>query len=228
MKMTSKGLALIKRYEGFRSRAYRDAVGVWTIGYGHTSRAGPPNVSAGMVISRKQAEKILTRDIDRFARTIRPMIKVDLTNEQFSALVSFAYNVGPAGFARSSVLKAVNAGQFDNVPHRLSLWVKAGGRTLKGLVRRRAAEGELFIKSKPSGEKRKHRPVKPVHGKPPEKSTTILAAIVSALAGLVSTFVEVLNSQKTGIFILAVTTIIILATIWVIRERVRKSSEYGV
>jgi lysozyme len=144
MELNAAGLTLIKEFEGFRGRAYRDPVGIWTIGYGHTSAAGAPQVFSGQDISEAQASEILARDVETFSAAVRRAVKVPLNANQFSALVSFTYNVGPGNFLKSSVLRAVNTGEFDHVPVRLNLWVKAGGRNLRGLVRRRKAEGELF------------------------------------------------------------------------------------
>ncbi len=144
MKMTDQGYRLIMEFEGFRASAYRDAAGVWTVGYGHTGRAGKPDVTAGLAITRGQAREILRRDVALFADAVAKRVKVPLTDNQFSALVSFAFNVGPGNFANSSVLAAVNRSDFEAVPRRLALWVKAGGRTLPGLVRRRAAEAQMF------------------------------------------------------------------------------------
>ncbi|MEY3081277.1 MAG: hypothetical protein RJA94_1262 [Pseudomonadota bacterium] len=149
MQMTEEGLALIRRFEGFRGRAYRCPAGVWTIGYGHTSQAGPPVVRPCMEIGEVEARRILARDVDRFAREVAPLLRQPVTDAQFSALVSFAFNVGTRAFRSSSVLKAVNAGRVDDVPARLKLWVKAGGRVLQGLERRRAAEAELFLSDTP-------------------------------------------------------------------------------
>ena len=146
MRVNQAGIELIKSFEGCRLRAYVDTVGVWTIGYGHTSMAGPPKVVPGMRITEDEAEEILKRDVEKFANKIKPLIKVELNDNQFSALVSFAYNVGPGAFKRSSVLRAVNNRDFENVPRYLLRWVKAGGRVLRGLVRRRKAEGKLFMK----------------------------------------------------------------------------------
>ena len=224
MKMTDNGIALIKRYEGFRGRAYKDITGIWTIGYGHTSRAGPPRVTQGMKISRQQAEDILRRDVARFAGEIRPLIKVELNDDQFSALVSFAYNVGPAAFARSSVLKMVNAGRFDAVPSRLALWVKAGGKTLNGLVQRRFAEAKLFAgRSASPLAKRKHHP-QAVTGKPMARSTTVLATLINAIAGLIAA----LGTTQGRITIVFITLVIITASLWIVRERWLKSQNEGV
>lgn len=228
MKLNKAGLNLIKKYEGFRSHAYRDAVGVWTIGYGHTSMAGSPRVLPGLEISRQQGENILARDVEKFARQIRPLISVVLNDNQFSALVSFAYNVGVGGFRKSSVLRRVNAGRFDTVPNRLSLWVKAGGRTLKGLVRRRAAEGELFLSGHEKRTAPSSQPVEPVQGKPAHKSTTNLAAILSAISGLVSAFMSGVGEKAGSVFIVVSVLVIIAATLWIVRERWFKMQSEGV
>lgn len=142
--MNAAGLELVKRFEGWRGRAYRDAVGVWTIGYGHTSMAGPPRVTPGLRITRAEGEAILRRDLRRYERVVRDAVRVPLNDNQYAALVSFCYNVGPASFRRSSALRYLNRGLYDQVPRRLALWNRAGGRVLRGLVRRRKAEGELF------------------------------------------------------------------------------------
>ncbi len=228
MKINQAGLDLIKKYEGFRSRAYRDVVGVWTIGYGHTSMAGLPRVTPGLKISRQQGESILARDVEKFSRQIRPLIHVKLNDNQFSALVSFAYNVGVGGFKRSSVLQRVNTGRFDAVPNRLSLWVKAGGKTLKGLVRRRAAEGELFLAGRSQPKVKPSQPVKPVPGKPAYKSTTNLAAILSAISGLISAFMTGTGDHVGSLFIAISALVIIVATLWIVRERWIKMQNEGV
>ena len=149
MRMTEEGLALIRRFEGFRARAYRCPAGVWTIGYGHTAAAGPPVVSAGLTIERSEAEAILVRDVENVVRDVKASLKVTLAASQFSALVSFAYNVGIANFRKSSVLAVANGGDLASVPGRLQLWNQAQHRVLPGLVKRRAAEAELFLAATP-------------------------------------------------------------------------------
>lgn len=145
MKTGTAGIELIKQFEGWRSRAYRDAVGVWTIGYGHTAMAGAPRPVQGMTITKTQGEAILRTDLVKYERAVNNAVTVDLNQNQFDALVSFCYNVGPGNLRKSSVLKRTNAGLFGEVPGRLMLWNKAGGRVLRGLTRRRKAEGVLFM-----------------------------------------------------------------------------------
>jgi lysozyme len=220
MKMTVEGLALIKRFEGLRLDAYRDAVGVWTIGYGHTSMAGAPDVRAGLRISEADAHEILARDVDAFARGVRNLVKVELSDQQFSALVSFAYNVGLAGFKRSSVLAAVNNRDFDAVPRRLNLWAKAGGRVLPGLVRRRAAEGALFMSENMAPSK---QVVTPVTSKPVLESRTMWSAMVVMVLAVVQAWLS-LSLKVAG---LAVLLVMIGGLCLIIYERYKKMKLEG-
>lgn len=146
MNLAPAGIELVKRFEGLRLKAYRCPSDVWTIGYGHTAAAGPPRVPPGMMITEAEAEAILQHDLTDVAARVRALIDVALTDHQFSALVSFVFNVGIGAFRKSSVLARVNAGRFDEVPARLALWVRGGGKVLPGLVRRRAAEGALWAR----------------------------------------------------------------------------------
>jgi GH24 family phage-related lysozyme (muramidase) len=145
--ISAQGLAIIKRHEGRRLRAYRDPVGVWTIGYGHTSRAGAPRVRRGMRISEAEAERILLVDIGRVEAAIRPLLRRTPTQHQHDAMVSLAFNIGTKAFARSSVLRFFNAGEYRRSADAFRLFVKGGRpkRTLPGLKRRRAAERRHFL-----------------------------------------------------------------------------------
>ncbi|MCZ2203986.1 lysozyme [Bartonella sp. A05] len=145
-KISKEGLALIKQWEGLRLHAYQDAIGVWTIGYGHTEQAGEPIVQDGMKITASQAEVILRRDLEQFEETVEKAVLQPLNDEQFSALVSFCYNVGSKAFCNSTLLKKLNKGDYEFVPAELQKWIKAGGKRLKGLVNRRAAEAGLWVK----------------------------------------------------------------------------------
>jgi lysozyme len=222
MKMSEEGLDLIRESEGFRSRAYRDAVGVWTIGYGHTSAAGAPEVKSNDEISREQAEVILARDVAAFAGGVERLVKPILSDAQFSALVSFAYNVGLGHFGSSGVLKAVNAGDFAAVPQRLALWNKASGRVLPGLVKRRAAEAALFMKDNATV---LPKPVDVPKSKPMGRSTTIWAAGIVAIAAFVNELARDLGYGVLGLLCLAA---IVAGAAWIVRERRLKMIEQGV
>ncbi len=215
MKISQQGYDLIREFEGLRTRAYRDAVGVWTIGYGHTSAAGAPHVDPGMTISIGEANEILERDVQKFADGVDELVRVQISDDQFSALVSFAYNVGLGNFARSSVLRAVNAKDFAAVPRRLALWNKAGDRTLPGLIRRRAAEAALFMSENDS--------IKPqlpqtTTGKSPAQSRTIVAAILVALAAIGNALLSAAETILPWLLL----AVIIAAAIVIIQQRVQK------
>ena len=148
MRQTNQaGIDLIKRWEGFRAKAYRCPAGVLTIGYGHTSRAGRPLVFEGMVISESEGEEILKRDLEKYedgvVDALGPSVN-KLSDNQFAACVSLCYNIGPGAFARSSVARYIQSGQINAAASRFAAWNKAGGRVLKGLVNRRAEETTLY------------------------------------------------------------------------------------
>jgi lysozyme len=146
MKINDAALALIREFEGFRADAYQDAVGVWTIGFGTTASAGVGIAPArGMRISEETANRYLEAALNKFAGQIAPLLKREPTENQYGAMMSLAYNIGPTGFARSSVLKRFNEGNIPAAADAFLLWNKAGGKVLRGLVRRREAERALFL-----------------------------------------------------------------------------------
>ncbi len=139
MKISSKGLKLIKEFEGLRLDAYYCSSNVLTIGYGSTG----PHVKQGMHITEPEAEALLLKDIKRFEDGVNSLIKVTLNQEQFDALVSFAFNCGNGALEESTLRRRLNAGEDPNTvaKEELKRWTNGG---LAGLVRRRAAETELF------------------------------------------------------------------------------------
>ena len=139
------GLDKLKQWEGLKTKAYKDAGGVWTIGYGHTAAAGTPAPHQGMVITASEAESILLKDLTQYEAAVENNVNVKLNDNQFAALVSFAFNVGINAFKNSTLLKKLNSGNFDAVPVELRKWVKAGGKKVQGLVNRRQAEGYLWM-----------------------------------------------------------------------------------
>jgi len=145
VKINAAGLDLIRRWEGLRLTAYQDSVGIWTIGYGHTAEAGPPAPKAGMKITEKEADDILKRDLGQYERAVTKAISVAPTSNQFAAMVSLCYNIGPANFAKSSVVRRMNEGNPKAAADAFLLWNKAGGKVLKGLTARREDEKKLFL-----------------------------------------------------------------------------------
>ena len=139
MEMSRVGIELIKQFEGCRLKAYKDAVGVWTIGYGHTV-----DVKEGIEISQHQAEVILEVDLREYEGYINKYVQVPLTQNQFDAFVSWVYNLGVGNLRSSTMLRVLNEGKYSEVPYQIKRWNKAGGKVLRGLVRRREAEADLF------------------------------------------------------------------------------------
>jgi lysozyme len=147
MKVNAEGYALIKKFEGCRLKSYLCPSAVWTIGYGNTFYEDGMKVKEGDVITQERAEELAKFIIDQFAVTIEPFILKPLTDNQFSACVSLAYNIGTAGFKRSSVFKKLNINPNDStIADSFRLWNKGGGKVLAGLVKRREAEIALYFK----------------------------------------------------------------------------------
>ena len=137
---------LVKEFEGFRAKAYKCPAGVWTIGYGTTSRAGVGlDVFEGEEITEAEAEYYLQKGLEKFAVEITGAITKPINENEFGAFVSLAYNIGAGAFKRSSALRHFNAGDKQKAANAMLLWNKAGGKVLKGLVRRREAERKLFL-----------------------------------------------------------------------------------
>lgn len=140
-KLSQTGIDLLKQLEGCKLDAYLDSGGVPTIGVGHTG----PEVSLGMTITQDEADDLLHKDIAKFEQGVDQLVKVQLNDNQFSALVIFAYNIGLTAFKLSGCLARVNEGYHgDMVTEQMKRWCHAGGIVIPGLVNRRAKEIELF------------------------------------------------------------------------------------
>ena len=137
------GIALIKQYEGLRLTTYKDAVGIPPIGYGHVENPIPPGGTR--TITAEDAEQILREDLQRFEHDVNNMLTVEVTQNQFDALVSFAFNLGPANLKSSTLLRKVNSGDFNGAAEEFPKWNHAGGQVLAGLTARRNAEKNLFL-----------------------------------------------------------------------------------
>ena len=139
MKISQEGIDLIKHFEGCELESYRCSANVLTIGYGTTK-----NVVEGMKISQHQAEELLMKDLEEFEEYVEDLIDVPLEQNQFDALVAWTYNLGLTNLKTSTLRKVLNKGAYDDVAEQIKRWNKANGKVLKGLVRRRNAEAELF------------------------------------------------------------------------------------
>lgn len=138
-KINRAGLDLIMRYEGFRPKPYDDGTGVITIGYGHTrSKVMPAEVD------QELAKQLLVGDLEYFTEAVANAVQVPINENQYSALVAFTYNLGEGNLRRSTLLRKLNAGDYGGAANEFEDWTKAGGKEMKGLVRRRAAEAQLF------------------------------------------------------------------------------------
>lgn len=145
MKTGKEGIELIKAFEGFRGKKYNCPAGLPTIGYGHVILKGEERLNSA-VISEQEGEQILKKDLAKFESHVKRLVKVGLTQCQFDALVSFAYNCGPANLERSTLLKKVNANPNDkSIAYEFSRWNRATGKVLAGLTRRREAESALYF-----------------------------------------------------------------------------------
>ena len=132
---------IIKEFEGCKLKAYKCPADVWTIGYGHTD-----GVKEGDEITQQEADRLLASDVDLFTSGVKRLVTSDINPNQLGALVSFAFNLGLGNLRHSTLLKLVNAGDFVGAANQFPRWNKAGGKVLPGLVRRRKAEKQLFLK----------------------------------------------------------------------------------
>ena len=146
MRINQEGIDLIRGFEGLELAAYQDIAGIWTIGYGHTG----DDVRPGKKISEGEANELLRQDLARFERGVGDLVRVPLNSNEFSALVSFAYNVGLTGLRRSTTLRTLNREDRLSAADAMTWWDKATirgkKRSIPGLRRRRAAERGLFLK----------------------------------------------------------------------------------
>lgn len=137
-----EGVALIKAHEGCVLRTYRCPANKCTIGYGHTGADVRPN----MTITQEHAEKLLRQDLEVVEEAIARLVTVPLSQAQHDAVVSLVFNIGVPAFARSTMLRLINAKEHDKAAEQFSRWVHVSGTLLPGLVKRRKAEAELFLR----------------------------------------------------------------------------------
>jgi lysozyme len=154
MQMSSHGLALLKQWEGFESKVYRDSAGLPTIGVGHLltkSELSSGKISINGVpvryvngLTDQQVLDLLSQDVQPAQKTVNTNVKVALSPNQFDTLVSFTFNVGVAAFIGSTLLKLLNQAHYAEVPNQLLRWTRTGGQVVQGLVNRRQNEIKLW------------------------------------------------------------------------------------
>lgn len=138
-----KGVELICHFEGLKLERYRDAVGLWTIGYGHLILK--TEMEKLIKITTGEAKTLLRKDLRRTEQGVQKLVSVSVTQNQFDALVSFAFNLGVGSLKKSTLLRKLNAGDVQRAALQFKSWNKAGGKVLTGLTRRREAEMKLFL-----------------------------------------------------------------------------------
>jgi len=140
MEISKKGIDFIKGFEGCKLVAYRDIAGVWTIGFGHTLGVSPTDH-----ITYDDALKLLREDLRVYEKCINKSVKVELTQYEFDALVSFCFNVGCGAFQNSTLLRFLNAKDFKNASDEFKRWIFCNKKACHGLYNRRVKERNLFI-----------------------------------------------------------------------------------
>ena len=144
MKTSKAGITAIEAREGVRLKAYRDTKGILTIGVGHTSAAGDPSVRAGMCITHDECDTILSRDLADCEAAVNSAVKIKITQGEFDALVSLAFNIGTGGFVKSSVVKRLNAGDRKGAAAAIMMWNKP-----PEIIGRRTSEMRQFAANAP-------------------------------------------------------------------------------
>jgi len=146
MRINEAGLNLIKHYEGYSSSVYCCPAGRWTVGFGSTwDSKGNPITKEQPDISEEYGELLLLRELRHTDHAIDKLVTAELSENMYSSLNSFIYNVGSGNFQRSTLRMKLNRGWYEASADEFPKWRKAGGRVLKGLVRRRKSERELFL-----------------------------------------------------------------------------------
>lgn len=210
---------LIKRWEGCKLKAYKDVAGIWTVGYGLTSRAGFIEVGPETTLTQEEADWYLEQVVNDFANKIRPMITAPITDNQFGAFVSLAYNIGTGAFKKSSALRRFNDGQIMEVPAAMRMWKKAGGKVVQGLVNRREAEIKLFLTPVVPNEAPN---IAPKNREKATQSRTVQASVVQG-ASAVGGAVGALNALDGTAQIIALVGCILVAllALFILRERLK-------
>jgi len=141
-------LNTIQQFEGLKLKAYKDSVGIWTIGFGNIFNLDTGNpIKEGDEITQETADRWLKIEVDQLQAKMQKVITVPLTDNQLTAITSLVYNIGFGAFKRSTLLRLLNAGATkEEVAKQFLRWNKAGGKEIKGLTNRRQAEFNLFLK----------------------------------------------------------------------------------
>ena len=224
--LSEVGLDLIKSFEGLRLEAYDDngarPGGVWTIGYGHTKGVQP-----GDRITHDDAERLLREDLAVAIRAVERKVSVPLSDNQFAALVSWTFNLGEGALQRSTLLRRLNAGRYDDVPDQIRRWVYQGRTRLRGLERRRAAEAELWLADQDPCAN--YVTATEGRGKPAHRSRTVLGGGIAALSTIVIAAADQIHGYAglSGVPFWVLTGITLFGCALAIYGRIRVMREEG-
>lgn len=225
MRTSTRGISLIKEFEGFRAQAYRDPVGIITIGFGFTK-----GVQLGNTITMAEADQRLRQELVEYERAVDAAALGVITQAQFDALVSFAWNVGIKGMAGSSVIKAHLRKDYQAASRAFGLWNKAGGKVWPGLTRRRAAEAALYLQ----GQSNQEMPQVVEPERPLTASTINRAGIAAGGTAAVATVAETArtvsdikySAQSLGDWLVPILLIVVVALCgYIVWERVKVRRE---
>ncbi len=188
MKTSQRGISLLMDFEGFRGDAYLDPIGIPTIGFGFIE-----GVKMGDKMTLAEAKERLKRELAKYEQGVLQAMTITPSQEQFDACVVFSFNVGVAGFRKSSVLKAHNRGDFQSAARAFGLWNKAGGKVWPGLTRRRAAEAAMYLSRQPEDEPAP-MPQRVDEERPMSASTINRAGVVAGGSTAIVAATETVNS----------------------------------
>ena len=193
MKLSGAGLATIRQFEGFRADAYPDpgsSNGLpVTIGYGSTRYEDGTRIALGDTVTRERADELLRHEVAATEREVERLVTVPLTQPQFDALVSFAFNVGTGALAASTLLRKLNAGDYAGAADELLRWNKNDGQVMAGLTRRRRAERELFLAAATAP-----APITPTAINRDKTMAPVVAALLPTVVGLIPELAKIFGS----------------------------------
>lgn len=144
--LSDNGMKLLEQFEGLRLESYLDSAGIYTIGFGTIKYPDGSKVKKGDKITKAQAKQYKLHDLKEFESTVNTSVKVHLTQNQYDALVSISYNIGSNAFKNSTLLKKLNSGDYKGAAEQFLVWNKVNSKRVQGLVNRREAERNLFLK----------------------------------------------------------------------------------
>jgi lysozyme len=199
VKVSERGLELIQSFEGLRLEAYDDGGGVWTIGYGTTRYpdSGEP-VKEGDAISQAQADEYFAADVGDFAADVGRLVHVPLSQQQFDACCSLAYNIGTGAFEKSTLLQKLNAGDYYGAADEFLRWNKDGGVVNPGLVNRRKFERALFLEGTFHPKLGTNVPTKPINESQTMPIPVFVQTAAVALAEILPALIRIKSQSPNG------------------------------